>query len=154
MVMVTRKMVPSQIMLTNINFQHLWDRAKWRGGFRPNRKQRCHIHYKPLHHSWYLSQNWQISGMLATSSSKTWITFSHSVVFDPVSGETKNLNKTETEIFFRYQKFLIPNPILVSIPKFFETDTDTFFGIYFFRNQYQYYLQYHFFQYQIQYFFQ
>ena len=42
-----------------------------------------------------------------------------------VSDETKNLNKTETETFFRYQNFSIPNPILFSIPKFSETDTDT-----------------------------
>ena len=55
-----------------------------------------------------------------------------------VCDETQNLNETESETFFRYQFFSIPNPILfsipkkskpipilLSIPKFFETDTDT-----------------------------
>ena len=59
----------------------------------------------------------------------------------PVSDETKNLNETETETFFRYQNFSIPNPILFSIPKFSETDTDTFFDTKNFRNRYRYFFQ-------------
>ena len=60
---------------------------------------------------------------------------------DPVSDETKNLNETETETFFRYQNFSIPNPILFSIPKFSETDTDTFFDTKNFRNRYRYFFR-------------
>ena len=86
--------------------------------------------------------------------------------------ETQNLNETESETFFRYQIFSIPNPILFpipiffwyryryffryqnftkpipilfSIPKFFETDTDTFFDTNFFRNRYRYFFRYQFF---------
>ena len=82
-----------------------------------------------------------------------------------VCDETQNLNETESETFFRYQIFSIPNPILFpipiffryryryffryqnftkpipilfSIPKFFETDTDTFFDTKNFRNRYRY----------------
>ena len=58
-----------------------------------------------------------------------------------VSDETKNLNETETETFFRYQNFSIPNPILFSIPKFSETDTDTFFDTKNFRNRYRYFFR-------------
>ena len=60
---------------------------------------------------------------------------------EAVSGETKNLNETETETFFRYQNFSIPNPILFSIPKFSETDTDTFFDTKNFRNRYRYFFR-------------
>ena len=37
----------------------------------------------------------------------------------PVCDETQNLNETESETFFRYQIFSIPNPILFPIPIFF-----------------------------------
>ena len=67
--------------------------------------------------------------------------------FQPVSDQTKNLNETETETFFWYQNFSIPNPILFSIPKFFDTnikffETDTFFDTKFFRNRYRYFFRY------------
>mgnify|MGYP007061037427 CR=1 FL=1 len=86
--------------------------------------------------------------------------------FVPVCDETQNLNETESETFFRYQIFSIPNPILFpipiffryryrnfskpipilfSIPIFFETDTDTFFDTKFFRNRYRYFFRYQFF---------
>ena len=39
--------------------------------------------------------------------------------------ETKNLNETESETFFRYQIFSIPNPKLFSIPKIFDTESET-----------------------------
>ena len=47
----------------------------------------------------------------------------------PVCDETQNLNETESETFFRYQFFSIPNPILFSIPIFF-------------RNRYRYFYRY------------
>ena len=89
-----------------------------------------------------------------------------------VCDETQNLNETESETFFRYQIFSIPNPILFpipiffryryryffryqnftkpipilfSIPKIFETDTDTFFDTKIFRNRYRYFFRYQFF---------
>ena len=40
--------------------------------------------------------------------------------------DTQNLNKIESESFFRYQIFPIPNPILFSIPNVFDTESDTF----------------------------
>ena len=43
-----------------------------------------------------------------------------------VCDETKNLNETESETFFRYQIFSIPNPKLFSIPKIFDTEFKTF----------------------------
>ena len=46
-----------------------------------------------------------------------------------VCDETQNLNETESETFFRYQFFSIPNPILFSIPIFF-------------RNRYRYFYRY------------
>ena len=76
-----------------------------------------------------------------------------------VCDETQNLNETESETFFRYQIFSIPNPILFpipiffryryrnfskpipilfSIPIFFETNTDTFFETKNFRHRYRY----------------
>ena len=48
----------------------------------------------------------------------------------PVCDETKNLNETESETFFRYQIF--PKPILFSIPNFFDTETVFFFDTKFF----------------------
>ena len=87
-----------------------------------------------------------------------------------VCDETQNLNETESETFFRYQIFSIPNPILFlipiffryryffryqnftkpipilfSIPNFFETDTDTFFETKIFRNRNRYFFRYQFF---------
>ena len=64
------------------------------------------------------------------------------LLFDAVCDETQNLSETESETFFRYQFFSIPNPILFSIPNFFryryryffryqffsDTNTDTFFN--------------------------
>ena len=38
---------------------------------------------------------------------------------------TQNLNETESETFFRYQIFPIPNPILFPIPNFFDTESET-----------------------------
>ena len=66
-----------------------------------------------------------------------------------VCDETQNLNETESKTFFRYQIFSIPNPILFcdtnffpipipilfSIPKKIETDTNTFIDTKNFRNQ-------------------
>ena len=49
-----------------------------------------------------------------------------------VCDETQNLNETESETFFRYQFFAIPNPILFSIPNFSDTESDTFFDTKFF----------------------
>ena len=49
--------------------------------------------------------------------------------YDPVCDETQNLSETESETFFRYQFFSIPNPILFSIPNFF-------------RNRYRYFYRY------------
>ena len=46
--------------------------------------------------------------------------------------------ETDTDTFFRYQFFSKPIPILFSIPKIFETNTDTFFDTKNFRNQYRY----------------
>ena len=90
--------------------------------------------------------------------------FIYSLYLTPVFDETKNLSEIESETFFRYQFFSIPNPILFPIPiffryryffryqnftkpipilflipKFFETDTDTFFDTIFFRNRYRYF---------------
>ena len=62
--------------------------------------------------------------------------------FATVCDETQNLNETESETFFRYQIFSIPNPILFSIPIFFDTDTDTFFDTKILRNRYQYFFRY------------
>ena len=42
-----------------------------------------------------------------------------------VCDDTQNLNETESETFFRYQIFPIPNPILFSIPNFFDTESET-----------------------------
>ena len=65
-----------------------------------------------------------------------------------VCDETQNLSETESETFFRYQFFSIPNPILFSIPNFFryryffryqiffETDTVTVFNTKIFQNRY------------------
>ena len=53
--------------------------------------------------------------------------------------------------FFRYQNFPKPIPILFSIPKIFETDTDTFFETYFFRNRYRYFFETYFFRNRYQY---
>ena len=36
--------------------------------------------------------------------------------------ETQNLNEIESKTFFRYQFFPIPNPILFSKPRSFETE--------------------------------
>ena len=58
--------------------------------------------------------------------------------------ETQNLNETESETFFRYQIFPIPNPILLSIPFFFDTESDTFF-----RYRIRYFFQYQIFRYRI-----
>ena len=51
---------------------------------------------------------------------------------EAVCDNTQNLNETESETFFRYQIFPIPNPILFSIPNFFDTESDTFFETNFF----------------------
>ena len=58
--------------------------------------------------------------------------------------ETQNLNDTDSETFFRYQIFSRPIPRLFSVPKFFETDSETFFGTHFFRDRFR-----DFFRYQI-----
>ena len=50
-----------------------------------------------------------------------------------VCDDTQNLNETESETFFRYQIFPIPNPILFPIPNIFDTESDTFFVTKFFR---------------------
>ena len=47
--------------------------------------------------------------------------------------------------FLWEQNFSKPIPILFSIPKFFETDTDTFFDTNFFRNRYRYFFRYQIF---------
>ena len=54
-----------------------------------------------------------------------------------VCDETQNLNDTDSETFFRYQIFSRPIPRLFSVPKFFETDSETFFGTHFFRYRFQ-----------------
>ena len=61
-----------------------------------------------------------------------------------VCDETQNLNDTDSETFFRYQIFSRPIPRLFSVPKFFETDSETFFGTHFFRDRFR-----DFFRYQI-----
>ena len=53
--------------------------------------------------------------------------------YSPVCDDNQNLNETESETFFRYQIFPMPNPILFSIPNFFDTVSDTFFKTKFFR---------------------
>ena len=116
-------------------------------------QQYVSIHTKSLPFIWYLvGVTWYLKHVLDVKAS--------------VCDETQNLNETESETFFRYQIFLIPNPILFpipiffryryryffryqnftkpipilfSIPKFFETDTDTFFDTNFFRNRYRYF---------------
>ena len=89
-----------------------------------------------------------------------------------VCDDTQNLNETESETFFRYQIFSIPNPILFpipiffryryryffryqnfskpipilfSIPEFFETESDTCFDTKNFRNRYRYFFRYQIF---------
>ena len=52
-----------------------------------------------------------------------------------VCDETKNLNETESETFFRYQFFPILNPILFSISNFFATESETNQKIEKFRNR-------------------
>ena len=43
-----------------------------------------------------------------------------------VCDDTQNLNETESETFSRYQFFPIPNPILFSIPNFFDAESNSF----------------------------
>ena len=76
-----------------------------------------------------------------------------------VCDETQNLNETESETFFRYQIFSIPNPILFPIPiflryryrYFFRYQNFTkpipilFFDTKIFRNRYRYFFRYQFF---------
>ena len=64
------------------------------------------------------------------------------VVCHPVCDETQNLNETESETFFRYQFFSIPNPILFSIPNFFRYRYRYFFRYQKNRNRYQYFYRY------------
>ena len=52
--------------------------------------------------------------------------------------------ETGFDIFFRYQNFSRPIPRLFSVPKFFETGSETFFGTKFFRDRFR-----DFFRYQI-----
>ena len=40
----------------------------------------------------------------------------HHILREAVCDDTQNLNETESETFFRYQIFPIPNPILLLIP--------------------------------------
>ena len=58
-----------------------------------------------------------------------------------VCDDTQNLNETESETFFRYQIFPIPNPILVLIPNLFNTESDTFFDTKFSRYRIRNYLK-------------
>ena len=53
----------------------------------------------------------------------------------PVCDETQNLNDTDSETFFRYQNIPRPVPGLFSVPNFFETGSDTFFGTKIFRDR-------------------
>ena len=50
----------------------------------------------------------------------------------PVCDDTQNLNKAESESFFRYQIVLIPIPILFQYQIFSDTESDTFFNTKFF----------------------
>ena len=59
----------------------------------------------------------------------------HLMSYNPVCDKTQNMNATESETFFRYQFFLIPNPILLSIPNFFDTESETILKMEKFRNR-------------------
>ena len=56
-----------------------------------------------------------------------------------------NFFRNRYRYFYRYQNFSKPIPILLSIPKIFETDTDTFFDTKIFRNRYRYFFRYQIF---------
>ena len=81
-------------------------------------------------------------------------------LFLTVCDETQKLNKTESKTFFpipiffdtesdtfsNTNFFLKPTPILFSIPKFSETDTNPFFDNKIFWNRYRYFFRYQNFQ--------
>ena len=69
-----------------------------------------------------------------------------------VCDDTKNMNKTESETFFRYQIFQIQNPILISILNFFPIPNPILSKKFEkFRNQYRY--RYQILQNRVRYFF-